>query len=200
MARVMDPLGAIDCEQVGDVIIESIVSTVDEQGRVNFAPMGVVWGETDLIIRPFKDTTTYRNLIATREAVVNLTDNVLIFVMTAVSDASFPHFPAPHVRGAVLEDACSYREVVVEAVDDTSERAEVRCRVVGSGRLRDFLGFNRGKNAVIEAAILATRLNLIGRERVTTAFREYDEIVRKTGGEQEREAMAYLWNYIKREA
>ncbi len=178
------------------MIIESIVCTIDDQGRINFAPMGVVWGEPILIIRPFKTTTTYRNLITTRQAVVNITDNVLIFARAAVSDASFPHFPAPHVRGAVLEDACSYREVVVEAVDDVPERAEVRCRVVGSGRLRDFLGFNRGKNAVIEAAILATRLDWIGSERVKAAFREYDEIVKKTGGEQEHEAMAYLWSYV----
>lgn len=180
------------------MIIESIVSTMDEEGRVNFAPMGVVWGESELTIRPFKDTTTYRNLMATRQAVVNLTDNVLIFAVTALSEASFAHFPAPHVRAAVLEDACSYREVVVEMVDDAPERAEVHCRVVGSGRLRDFLGFNRGKHAVIEAAILATRLHLLGHERIEAAFREYDEIVKKTGGEQEREAMAYLWEYVKR--
>ncbi len=178
------------------MIIESIVSTLDTDGQVNLAPMGVVWGDDTLTIRPFKTTTTYRNLMSSRQAVVNITDNVLIFAQAAVSNASFPYLPAPHVRGVILQDACVFREVAVEKVDDTAERAEVLCRVVGSGRLRDFLAFNRGKNAVIEAAILATRLDLYGCERVRAAFREYEELVNKTGGEQEHAALAYLWDYI----
>jgi uncharacterized protein len=178
------------------MIIESIVSTLDDRGQINFAPMGVVWGESTLTIKPFKTTTTYRNLVTTRAAVVNLTDNVLIFAQAALSDASFAHLPARHVLGFILEDVCSYREVVVEAVDDAAERAEIRCRVVGAGRLRDFLGFNRGKNAVVEATILATRLDRLGSDQVQAAFRDYAVIVDKTGGEQERAAMAYLWNYV----
>ncbi len=178
------------------MIIESIVSTVDGAGRVNLAPMGVVWGEDTLTIRPFKTTTTYLNLVSTRQAVVNITDNVLIFAQTAVSDANFPYIPAAHIQGVILQDACLYREVEVETVDDVGDRALVYCRVVGSGRLRDFLAFNRGKNAVVEAAILATRLHLLGAERVKDAFHEYEEIVNKTGGEQEHQAMAYLWSYV----
>ncbi len=180
----------------GDMIIESIVSTMDAEGWINLAPMGVVWGEETLTIRPFKTTKTYLNLISTRQAVVNITDNVLIFAQTAVSDTIFPHIPAPHIQGVILQDACIYREVQVETVNNVADRAEVGCRVVGAGRLRDFLAFNRGKNAVIEAAILATRLKLLGAERVKAAFREYEEIVNKTGGEQEHQALAYLWNYI----
>ncbi len=58
------------------MIIESIVTTLDEaplgERRVNFAPMGVEWGDETIVIKPYKETATYRNLAATGTAVVNL--------------------------------------------------------------------------------------------------------------------------------
>jgi hypothetical protein len=180
------------------MIIETIFSTLDATGQPNFAPMGVVWGETEMTVRPFRDTTTCRNLVTTGYGVANVTDNVLSFAHSALSPVQFPHFPARHVPGVVLEEACCWRELEVITVGGSDERAEIRCRVVGQGRQRDLLGFNRGKNAVIEAAILATRLHLHSQSEVWAAFQRYDEIVAKTGGEQEREAMQYLHNYVRR--
>ncbi len=186
------------------MIVEVIFSTLDGEGRPNFAPMGVVWGESEMTVRPFRNTTTYRNLVSTGCGVANATDDVLLFVRTALSTASAvddvlpPHFPARHVRGVVLEEACFWRELEVAAVGGDGERAEVRCRVVGGGRRRDFLGFNRGRNAIIEAAIIATRLHLHSLAEVHSALRRYDEIVRKTGGEREREAMQYVQEYVTR--
>jgi hypothetical protein len=180
------------------MIIETIFSTLNETGVPNFAPMGLIWGEEEMIVRPFRDTTTYRNLAASNCGVANVTDNVLMFVHSALTDAQFPHFPAANVRGVVLQDACYWRELLVSAVDGSGERAEIRCRVVGWGQCRHFLGFNRGKNAVIEAAILATRLEFYGQAEVLAALQNYDEIVAKTGGEQESEAMRYLRDYVGR--
>jgi hypothetical protein len=180
------------------MIVETIFSTLDTSGRPNFAPMGVVWGEEAMTLRPFRNTTTYRNLLDTGCGVANVTDNVRSFARTALSDAQLPHFPARHMRGVVLKEACAWRELEVVNVDGDQERADIQCRVVGQGRLRDFLGFNRGKNAVIEATILATRLHLHSPADVRSALRRYDDIVHKTGGEQEREAMQYVQDYIAR--
>jgi hypothetical protein len=90
------------------VIIESIVTSMDPSGTVNFAPMGVEWGEDHLVLKPFLETTTFRNVSATRTAVVNLTDNVMLFAQAAISSPSYPAFPAEVVRGVVLEAACSW--------------------------------------------------------------------------------------------
>ncbi len=207
------------------MIIEVIFSTLDPQGQPNFAPMGVTWNETEMIARPFRNTNTYRNLVATGAGVVNVTDNVLTFAHTALDKhppdvrypqdnkhsadnermtniRRWPHFPARHVRGVVLEEACYWRELevidIAAAADGESERATVPCRVIGGGRRRDFLGFNRGKNAVIEATILATRLHLYPLSEIQAAFQRYREIVHKTGGRQEREAMQYLDEYLTR--
>ncbi|MBC8265079.1 MAG: DUF447 family protein [Anaerolineales bacterium] len=196
------------------MIIEVIFSTLDENGRPNFAPMGVTWGQEELIVHPFRNTDTYRNLTTTGCGVANVTDNVLLFAQSALSDPIFPHFDACHVRSIVLEDVCYWREAIVTEVGggdmracpdgSTSSprrpgrRAEIRCRVVGQGWRRDFLGFDRAKNAVIEAAIVATRLHLHDQAEVQTAFRRYQEIVDKLGGDQEREAMQYLCDYVGR--
>ena len=72
------------------MIVETIVTTLDEDGEVNFAAMGVVWGEDRLVIRPYVGTRTFRNLVRAREAVVNVTDDVLIFAKSALSRERFP--------------------------------------------------------------------------------------------------------------
>jgi hypothetical protein len=180
------------------MIIESIVTTLDAKGEVNCAPMGVEWGEELIVIKPYQDTTTYRNLVATGAAVVNLTDNVLLFAQSAISDPVFPTRPADVVPGVVLQDVCSWREVVVEAIDAQHERARVTTRVVHRGFAREFLGFNRARHAVLEAAILATRTRFLPREHILAEFERLQVIVDKTGGTREHEAMELLTEYVHR--
>lgn len=178
------------------MIIEAIFSTVDRAGRPNFAPMGLHWGETEMTVRPFRDTTTCRNLMDTSAGVANLTDDVLLFAQTALSDAQPTCRPAGHIQGVVLQDVCSWRELeVVEAVT-TGQRASFRCRVVGRGSEREFIGFNRARGAIIEAAILATRLHLHSPDHVESALDRYADIVSRTGGEREAEAMNYIQGFV----
>src|SRR2546425_2608296 len=179
------------------VIIESILTTMDAAGTVNFAPMGVEWGEEEIVIKPFLETATFKNLSATRAAVVNLTDDVLLFARAAISSPQFPAAPASVVRGAVLEAACSWRELEVRAIDATPPRSRVVTAVVHRGFRREFLGFNRAKHAVIEAAILATRTQLLPPDQIRDEFARLQVIVDKTAGPQERDAMALLTEYVR---
>src|SRR2546429_7166248 len=168
---------------------------MDAAGRVNFAPMGVEWGEEGIVIKPFLETATFKNLSATRAAVVNLTDDVLLFARAAISSPQFPAAPASVVRGAVLEAACSWRELEVRAIDATPPRLRVVTAVVHRGFRREFLGFNRAKHAVIEAAILATRTHPLPAEQIRDELARLQVIVDKTAGPPEREAMALLSGY-----
>ena len=180
------------------MIIESILTTRDARGTVNFAPMGVEWGEDEIVIKPFLDTTTFRNLEATRAAVVNLTDDVLLFAQGAIATVQFPAAPAVVVPGVVLEAACSWREVTVHAIDATPPRARIVTRVVHRGFRQEFLGFNRARHAVLEAAILATRTHLLPPEQIRDEFARLQVIVDKTAGPREREAMALLTEHVRR--
>ncbi len=182
------------------MIIETIVTTRASDGHVNFAPMGVEWGEDELVLKPYLETVTFANLMATRQAVVNLTDDVMIFARAIVAHSQFPSFPAEVVRGVVLEAACSWREVEVAQADTSPPRSRIVCRVVHRGFRREFIGFNRAQGAVLEAAILATRTRLLPTDEILAQLERLQVPVDKTAGPREREAWTLLTGYIRGEA
>jgi hypothetical protein len=182
---------------VRGVIVETIVTTMDEGGRVNCAPMGVEWGEETIVLKPFLETATYQNVVATRAAVINLTDDVRVFARGAISNPTCPTFPAVKVRGAVLTDCCSWREVEVAAIDSGPPRSRIETTVRHRGVRREFIGFNRARHAILEAAIYATRLHLLSQTFINEEIARLQVIVDKTAGPDEIEAMALLTDYIR---
>lgn len=183
------------------MILEGIVTTVDADGVVNIAPMGPIVDANmkTLRLRPFQTSTTYQNLKILGEGVFHVTDDVLLLAQAAVGQIDPPPLlvPATKVRGHILQEACRFYEFEVRGVNDSGERAEIDARVVAQGRLRDFFGFNRGKHAVVEAAILATRLHLLPRQQVQEEFARLRVLVDKTGGKQEQRAFRFLEAYLQ---
>jgi hypothetical protein len=150
-------------------------------------------------LRPFKTSTTFLNLKAQGEGVLHVTDDVLLFAQTAIGDARPPlpaTRPADAVTGQILIDACRYYEFRVIELDDRDDRATIIVESVAEGRHRDFFGFNRAKHAVIEAAILATRIGLIAHGEIIADFRKLAVIVDKTGGPRERAAFTLLHRHV----
>ncbi|MFV2068238.1 MAG: DUF447 domain-containing protein [Pirellulales bacterium] len=182
------------------LILEGIVTTVDPSDRVNIAPMGpVVDREIDRVrFRPFQTSATFRNLEQTRQGVLHVTDDVELFAQSAVDrlEGRPAMFRATAVDGYILADACRWYAFRVESIDKRETRAEVEVRVVDRGTQRDFFGFNRAKHAVLEAAILATRLEFTPAETMRCEFDRLAVIVKKTAGAQERNAFALLERYV----
>jgi uncharacterized protein len=178
-------------------IIETVVTTINPDGGVNCGAMGVEWGEQRIVIKPYAGTRTLRNLRATGAAVVNLTDDILLFSQAALGDPHPPTRPAAGVEGAVLEDACSWREVTVEAIEDSSPRARVSTLVVGRGARREFLGLNRARHAVLEASILASRARMLAPSDIRAELSRLQVLVDKTAGPRERDAMAYVARHLR---
>jgi len=85
----------------------------------------------------------------------------------------------------------------VVSIDDTPPRSRVGTRVVHRGQRREFIGFNRARLAVLEAAILATRTHLLPAEQIRADYERLQVIVDKTAGPREREAMALLTEYVR---
>lgn len=182
------------------MIIESIVTTVDREGRVNCAPMGVEWDGADttpIVLKPFLETATYRNVVATRSAVVNITDDVRVFARAAISNPEYPTVPATVVQGVVLQDCCGWRELEVQRIDSTPPRSRIDTTTVHRGTRRDFIGFNRARLAVLETAIYATRLHMLEPEFIASEVTRLQVIVDKTAGPREHEAMALLIDFIR---
>jgi hypothetical protein len=183
------------------MILEGLVTTTNPDGSPHLAPMGphVEPDMRQFLLRPFPTSNTYRNLSTHGEGVLHVIDDVLLLAKAAVGAAEMPALrPAEAVRGWVIADACRVHEFRVLSIDASEQRVRIECEVIRSERLRDFFGFNRGKHAVLEAAILATRLHLLPREEVEAEYRKLRVIVDKTGGSAEFEAMAFLEAHLAR--
>src|SRR5262249_54461085 len=149
------------------MILEGIVTTISADGRINIAPMGPRVDERmeRFVLRPFPTSQTYWNLKVHGEGVLHVTDNVLLLARAGVGpiDPLPPLLPAGRIAGHILADACRYYEFRVLRMDERQERVQIEAEVVHCGRLREFFGFNRAKHAVVEAAILASRVHIVPR-------------------------------------
>jgi uncharacterized protein len=181
----------------GAAIVETVTTTLNPDGTVNCAAMGVEWGDDTIVIKPYRPTRTLRNLRATGAAVVNLTDDILMFTQAALGDPQPPMRPAATIDGAVLADACSWREVTVDAIDASGPRARVTTHVVGRGVGREFLGFNRARHAVLEASIIASRARWLPPAEIRAELKRLQLLVDKTAGPREREAMELVRQHVR---
>jgi hypothetical protein len=184
------------------MIIETVVTTLNEDGSVNLAPMGPVvdtdWSEFEL--RPFETSSTLENLKRSGQGIVHITDDVELIVRAATHQLlELPALEAGRqVDVPAICGACRWFEFRVESIIELIPRVSIRCRTVYEHRNRDFIGFNRAKNAVLEAAILATRLDFLPLVEVVEQYRRYETVIEKTGGDQERDAFELLKKLIER--
>jgi uncharacterized protein len=178
------------------MILEGLVTTITANNDPHLAPMGpIVNAElTQLLLRPFRTSNTYQNLHRHQEGIFHLTDDARLIAYAAMNALQqMPRIrPAAVVAGVVLVDACEAFEFRVRSIDASQERVQIVAEIVHRNKLRDFLGFNRAKHAVIEAAILATRFHLLPVNEIALEFKKLRIIVDKTGGDAEFEAMTFL--------
>ena len=80
------------------MILEGIVTTHNDDGSVNVAPMGPIVDETMawLRLRPFQTSVTFHNLRRQRSGVFHVTDDVLLLARAAIGrlDSAPPSQPA----------------------------------------------------------------------------------------------------------
>jgi uncharacterized protein len=181
-------------------LLETVVTTIGSDGVVNCAAMGVRWGVHELVFWPFDATRTLKNLRFRGEGVVHLTDDVLLFVESALGHPRPPMRAASVVAGSVIEEASVWREVVVtdiEPTDDELPRSRVRARVVAAGTgSGEPSGLCRARHAAVEASIVASRMKWLGGEHVWSELARLQELIDKTAGPRERAAMDYVRRYV----
>ena len=189
------------------MILEGILTTCASDGRLHLAAMGpeveeeeVLRGRLErLVLKPFAESVTAHNLTRQPEGVFHLTDDVLL-VAQAVTGTLVPPAcqRADEVQGWVLADACQAFEFRVVDGGTPGDRLRLTAEVVRVHQGRPFMGFNRGRQAVLEGAILVTRLHLLGPERVAAELASLLVLVEKTGGRREQAAFALLQQQVAR--
>ncbi|MBD3672902.1 MAG: DUF447 family protein [Planctomycetaceae bacterium] len=182
------------------LILEGLVTSLNDDDGLNVSPMGPIVNraQTEFLFRPFQTSRTFANLVRTGAGVFHVVDDVLLLAKAAINqlDPEPETRPAEQISGRVLLDACRWYEFVVTDIDDSSERSTLQTRVVHRGHLRDVWGFNRAKHAVLELAVLATRLFLMEADEIQSEVERLGILVAKTAGEQEQAAFDLLREHI----
>lgn len=179
------------------MILETIVTTQDPSGNPHLAPMGVQLWEQGMIILPFRPSKTLDNLLAMGVAVVNTTDDVRVFAGCLTGRRSWPLVPAERIACCRLRDALAHTELKLVRVEEDPVRPRLFCRPVHQVNHAPFPGFNRAQFAVLEAAILVSRLDRLAWETIEAELVYLKTRLDKTAGPREQEAWAWLMEKIQ---
>jgi uncharacterized protein len=179
------------------MVRETILTTISGDGRVHIAPIGIIADGDGWIIAPFRPSTTLDNLRAVPFAVANYSDDVRIFAGCLTGRFDWLTTTADEVPVPRLAHALAHAELAVTRVTEDEQRPRFHCRVVRLLSHAPFEGFNRAKAAVVEAAILVSRLNFLPKEKIEKEIAYLEIAVSKTAGASEGEAWNWLMEKIR---
>lgn len=174
------------------MIYETIVSTSNAQGDVHVTPFGIRMQDGLVVISPYKPSSTLQNILASGHAVLNLTDDVRVFAGPLVGREVWSLLPAEKVAGYRLADTLVHKELNLVKVEDDLVRPQLFLEVVHTVQHAPFQGFNRAQAAVIELAVLVSRLKRLPMEKIQQEIDYLRIAIEKTAGERELEAWSWL--------
>ena len=174
------------------VIRESIVITTDAAGQPHIAPLGLIEEPGGFIVAPFKPSRTLENLRVRPFCTASVTDDVRVFAGALTGRRDWPLAAATRIPGFYLGGAHAHRELEVVDIAEDELRPRFHCRVVHEAAHGAAPGFNRAQSAVIEAAILASRLHMLPPVKIRAEVAYLTIAISKTAGPREQEAWDWL--------
>jgi hypothetical protein len=173
-------------------IRETIITTVSAEGVVHIAPIGIIAERGDWIIAPFRPSVTLDNLAQIPFAVASYTDDVRIFAGCLTGRKDWPTVPIDGCPVPRLEAALAHSVLKVVSIDDDGVRPRHFCRVAAEEAHAPFTGMNRARAAVLELAILVSRLKMLPREKIEAEIAYLAIAIEKTAGPEEKQAWGWL--------
>jgi len=178
------------------MIHEVIITTISNKGIVHIAPMGIRFIAKQVIISPFKPSTTLNNIIENNIATINFIDDVRVFAgivsrhkkdweLSARTDLEI-------VPNLTLTN--TFYNVAVNEYQEDDKRPNIICDIKNSKIIKPFLGFNRAQFSVIELAVLSTRLGRISDDKIKNELGYLKIGIDKKAGDNEKEA----WSWIEK--
>ncbi len=178
------------------MIFETIISTLDLAGKPHVTPFGVRYEHGLVMIAPFKPSTTLENILATKVATMNLTDDVRVFAGAITKNQTLDLTPTIKIQGVRLAQTLAHKELSLVKVQDDPLRPQLFFEVKYQAQHAAFEGFNRAQAAVIELAVLASRLHMLPKEKVINEVQYLKIAIDKTAGERELAAWGWLMEKI----
>ncbi len=178
------------------MIYETIIVSNDVNGVAHVTPFGVKYENDLVVISPFKPSKTLSNILATQSATMNLTDDVRVFAGALTKRQPWDLLPANQIQGMRLKGCLTHVELSLVEVRDDAERPQLVMQQLATKQHSAFKGFNRAQAAVIELAVLTSRLHLLPKEKIQSELNYLQIAIDKTAGERELEAWGWLTDKI----
>jgi uncharacterized protein len=179
------------------MIFETIITSQSINGDVHVTPFGIRIQDSLVIISPYKPSTTLDNILATRHAVLNLIDDVRVFAGALTQRSPWTLVAAEKIIGSRLADCLVHKELKLVKVEDDPIRPNLYLELVHESQHGSFQGFNRAQAAVIELAVLVSRLKRLPLDKITQEMTYLQIAIEKTAGPRELEAWGWLTEAVE---
>jgi hypothetical protein len=177
-------------------IVETIVTTVDNKGDVHIAPLGLIQDGAHWIIAPFKPSKTLENLRLNSFAAASHTDDVRVFAGCVTGRKDWPLAATAKIKGSRLAMCLAHWELQVDKIVEDDLRPRFLCKIVHQEQHAAWEGFSRAQAAVLELAVLTTRLKMLSPEKVESELKYLEIAISKTAAPREEEAWGWLMEKI----
>ena len=102
------------------------------------------------------------------------------------------NFPVPRLAAAL-----AHAELAVARAEEDPQRPRFVCRVLRQVNHAPFQGLNRAKAAVLELAVLVSRLDFLPRDKIVREIAYLKIAIEKTAGADEAEAWGWLMEKVE---
>ena len=178
------------------MIYETIITSVDAKGVAHVAPFGVNLQDGFVVISPYKPSSTMVNILENNHAVMNLTDDVRVFAAALTGRSAWDLVPADVIAGVRLKACLTHKELKLVNVIDHTLRPKLIMQVQHEVNHQAFNGFNRAQAAVIELAVLVSRLTRLPMDKIEEEVKYLKIAIEKTAGPRELEAWSWLMEAV----
>jgi hypothetical protein len=184
---------------MSEQIFETVVTTCSLDGAVHVAPMGVRYVGELVVLKPFRPSATLDNILATGTAVLNLLTDVRVFAGCVTGRRAWPTVDAGlagEPRAVRLANALEHVVLGLQGTDDDAQRPTLRLARRRAQRHGGYPGFNRAQAAVIEGAVLVSRLHMLPLAKIESEMAYLQIAIDKTAGAAELEAWGWLQDAV----
>ncbi len=191
------------------LLYETIISTENEAGEPNAAPIGVICKDKmKIVLYLYDGTHTLQNLKLNPRFTVNITHDPLIFVNSTIGDLSTRHFEKYH-DNFYIKGADAFFTATVKSIKEVEKEDKIGKSVLNIVKAdvndvvikeKNFQPLNRAIFAIIESLVYISRIEMVDN---TTAsiyshrIKEMSRLVNRVGGVEHKEAMKLILDHLK---
>ena len=185
---------------------ECITTTINSEKEKNSAAFAFIYlGEDQVMCRIFEGSKSLENIQKTRQYVVNITQDPLVFTLSTIDKLPDEYYTDDEDI-AILKDSSAYMVIDVDEIEmktpeDFPVKNDTNIYFI-TGTIKDFVirdesvkAFNRGFSGLIESLVNCSRYKIVDGEKRKYYKDRLDEnrrVIEKVSDEKTKKAMEIL--------